>query len=228
MGAMLSSTQQQEPRTPPQSGLTEYALRKAAAEKGCDVGHGQFAGYLRWGLLPDPENGRWSPMTVDRLIEIGNAGKRARRLERRAVLLGVPNPEKRRKAMVALARIMKAPKLKVRRLQRAAAKLEAQPAPTDVYGNPVYWRPQPPKTWRLPEPSSWPSVLNDPLTRERFEWISLAAYYSAEALLVHEEELDDVLKRIPREEVVLLLVIQELSMHQHMLRETIRNQKKKG
>jgi len=112
-------------------------------------------------------------------------------------------------------------------LQRAGDRLYAQPVPADVFGNPAYWRPQPPKTWRFPEPPAWPSVLTDPLTRERFEWISQAAYYSAEALLAHEEDVGDLIAKIPREEIVLLLVIQELSQHQQMIRETLRQQQKK-
>ena len=213
------------PKPAGRTGLTKYAALKAVAAKGCTVSQRQFAAYLRWGLIHDPEEGRWGGAIVDRLIEIRNADKAARRLERRAVLLGVPNPEKRRKAMVALARIMTARKLKVRRLQRLG-KLMEQNVPSDSFGSAAYWHPPRPKEWRFPDPTSWPNVLNEPLTRDRFPWISQAAYYSAEALLIHEKDVA-VLKEMPREEVILLLTIQELSLHQQSMLEESQRQKKK-
>ena len=68
-------------------------------------------------------------------------------------------------------------------------------------------------------------MLNEPLTRDRFAWISQAAYYSAEALLIHEKDFA-VLKEMPREEVILLLTIQELSLHQQLMRAASQGQKK--
>jgi len=194
-------------------GLTQYAIRKRLEERGYSTSNMQFKAFREWGLIDEPEEGFWFDTVIDRIIDIKKAEPLARRFERRTILLGTRDTEKRRKAMIALIPLVRGPALKMRRLERALAARERLPRPRDVFGNPAYWRQALPDGWNPPLPGEWPAVLRSG-TSERFQTISHSAYYQTEALLGQPETVTRELRKMPREELTLLLTIRELSIGQ--------------
>ncbi len=197
--------------------LTKYALLAAAARELAPVSKKQLATYVDWGMVGESDGGLWDKGVVGRLVDVHKAGELARRLERRAILVGTQKPEKRLNAMVWLAQHMSARKLKSLRLERTFRAWAREPAPRDALGNPAYRFDPLLADWSFPEPDRWPAVLTDPLTADQFHTISWSQYYFVDNVLSHSTAVP-ALKAIKREELILLLTIRYLSLEQHALR----------
>ncbi len=218
-GTLLPSCQVSPTRPRSHNGwLTKYALLAAAArELPSPISKRQLAAYIEWGMVGEPDDGLWHKGVVGRLVQVHKAGEAARRLERRAILVGTQKPEKRLQAMVWLAQHMSARKLKAMRLERAFRAWASEPAPRDAFGNRTYRFNPLPADWFFPDPERWPETLLDPLTADRFHTMSWSQSYFVDNLLSHSDAVP-VLKAIKREELILLLTIRALSLEQHMLR----------
>lgn len=205
--------------------LTSWALRKRAAERGCQVSGEQFKAFLACGLLPVSSDERWPVETVERLVRICQLGETVRSLTRRLLLLRrepafseVP-ADKLREAMLDVAPKIETPARKMRRVD-VAVRWWASIGQTIAKASPL------PSAWRPPTYKVWQEVLlsaDDTAFAERVSW----QYYAAGLLrdLTRGTKYD--LTDLPVEELVTLLTIRDLAalrdQREHYLREQSRS-----
>lgn len=205
--------------------LSGWGLRQEAEQRGWPVSHGQFTDYRRWGLIPEPVEGRWPTETVDRLVRIRELGETVRSLARRVILLrseffasAAPLPaDKVRDAFAATIPTIQAPKRKMKRLEEGIA----------YWGASQVWLSKSPrlaKGWRVPPVEDWAGILqaidlSQPHVRTAFDQRVGAQYYFAMLLEPYLRGTRYDISTIPFEEQVALLIIRDQAVFQHHQRE---------
>jgi len=216
--------------------LTEYQLRHGAELAGYPTTHAQLMRLHGWDLLGQPDTGRWPPEAMERLIEARKAeSEGARFLPRRVVRLRadfqrfpIPSATLRR-AMVEMIDVIKRPAHNLSVVHRTMCWLvEYQYA---QYGPPAVGRfsdlmneqrypPAFPHAARLPAPSTWKAILQDPTVPdgvlkglsfggcawEQYRW---DGYLQA---LAKRHKIETAYRRIPPEERIVLLTIRHLGL----------------
>lgn len=193
--------------------LNESQLRAHAAAKGFPVSGRQFRDFRHWGLIPSPDtDSRWPASTVDTLVTIRARGNEIRSLPRRVILLrcdGLSIPADRlRSAMRDVAPTIRRPVRAMRRVARARRLLGE---PTAARLTEREWRVWEQTTWKIPEPSQWPDIL-DSATEEGIDRRVGIRWYLA-ALWMRELGRDTPydLSDIPLEEMLTMMAIQDVS-----------------
>lgn len=188
--------------------LSTWALREQVREDGGRASDGEIAGLVRWGILRDPEDGRWSKVDLERARRARSLAKEVRSLPCRALRLygmGYPmQPDKLRAAMKAVAPTVTAPARKVRRIEDA---LRLRYGATGHGG--IIRRAG--RTWRLPT-ERWPEILSR-FNDADFERIAQSSRSDAIALDLNPAvQKAATLSDIPFEEVWLVLTLMQLTV----------------
>ena len=205
--------------------LSERALRDRAADLGAPVSGEQFRNYRKWGLLPEPIEGRWPRDVAETLVCIRQAEVDARPLERRVVLLwtgwrGHPPIRapfsKLREAMTALVSgpSIKAPVRKMKRIEVALSAWVAREVTASGEDSLLgTWRSSLEETpFRPPSPEEWRAILDSPdLSDEHFAEVVAWRLYLASLLRGVSVGSPHDLASIPIEELFVLLTIRELA-----------------
>lgn len=191
--------------------LSTWALRVRAGDDDEPLSDAQIREWQRWGLLRDPEEGRWSELDVERAREVRTIAEEVRSLPRRALRLYrrdggcYPTPPgKVREAMKAVAPTVDAPVRKMRQVG------EANRLRFDAVEPTRRARRNHPPTRRLPK-NQWVSIL-DQFNDSDFG--QLVQYARSEAIALSLNPLVErsgLLRDIPCEETFLLLTLMQLS-----------------
>ena len=206
------------------AGLSTWALRQQAAERGYRVSWKQFASYRAWGVLPELPDGGWSEQTVDRIIKIRKLGPNLalhRRIVRLRNLLDftVP-PEQLRRAMIATLPGI----LRDRPIEKARAIYRAHHVKTtasSLFGEPV----DRPKRFTtaarlsLPPNSRPPASLDE--WKKAFEWPNASDFDHLAGLSYHNAfvlssdanvKASGFLDGLPYDELVIFLLTGQLTI----------------
>ena len=198
--------------------LSESKLRMIAESRGYPVNHKQFVAYREAGLIPvaDPMSKRWPPETVDQLVRIRELGRSVRSLARRVLLLkpefafhGLESGTVLR-AMEAVIPTIERPMHKLQRVADASRLIEGgDVAQAVVNGDRT-------RLIDLPPFESWMGLL-ERSDRDVFTtWLS-SVYLVVGIVLDLSQRWGWDLSDIPREELVVLLMIQKLAWRERML-----------
>jgi len=189
--------------------LSTWKLREHVREDGGRASDGEIAGFVRWGILRDPENGRWSDVDLERARQARSLKKEVRSLPRRALRLygmGYPmQPDKLRAAMEAVAPTVTAPARKVRRVEEALWLRYEATGPKGTI------RRRERQTWRTPK-EHWPDILSR-FRDADFERIAQSTRSDAIALDLNPAvQAAATLSDIPFEEVWIVLTLMQLTV----------------
>ncbi len=204
--------------------LTESRLRTLAEERGYPVSHMQFQQFWKAGLLPEPQEGRWSEDTVDRLVIVRRLSETVRSLPRRVIRLrdhlNFPvEPEKLRQAMVDLIPLIGTPATKMRRIDAACVYW----GNFEAAGGPPLKGMTLPHGWKPPRLNQWQEILQEG-DAAYFDRRAGMQYYFVQAVLPvyvanTPYNLDDILE----EEQVTLLTIRDLAAWKRLREESAKS-----
>lgn len=189
--------------------ISTWELREQVREDGGRASDEAIAGLVRWGILREPEDGRWSDNDVKRAREARALAQDIRSLPRRALRLygrGYPMPpDKLRAAMKAVAPTVTAPAKKVRRVG------DALRLRYEVTGPDRSVRHTRRRVWRLPQ-VQWADTLNR-FSDHDFE--TIAQYTRSEAIALDRNpavQAAATLSDASLEEVWLVLTLMQLTV----------------
>lgn len=190
--------------------LSESKLRQRAGERGWPVTHKQFSSYREWGLLPEPDNGRWPVAVADLLIRIRELSDSVRSLPRRVIVLRqdytrFPIPADRlRQAMLDVVPTMTAPLHKMRRTHAACVSWGANTAGIGSDHTALL------QVWEPPKPEAWVVTLRE-ADLDLFDMRVRAMYYVTAVLSAHAHGSKHDLADILFEEQIILLTVRDLA-----------------
>lgn len=189
--------------------LSTWELRERVVDDGRRASDGEIDGWIRWGLLRDPQGERWTDSDVERAREVRALAKEVRSLPRRALrLYGTDYPmqaDKLREAMKAVAPTVTAPVRKIRQVDDAA-RLRSESFSQDRNVGRARR-----KQRKLPR-EQWTTFL------DRFndsDFVQLAHYSRSEAIALSRNpavQSAATLSGIPFEEVWLILMVMQLAV----------------
>jgi hypothetical protein len=190
------------------AGMSGWRFRELAGERfGVALSHEQLGAYARYGLLIRRGDGRWGAEQLNRLAAVRELAAGAPSLARRAVLLHgrafpVP-PAGLRTAMLEVAGMITAAKRKMGYAHRAYAELSDWVSEQATGMRNPRRRPPPRREWG--EALRWAEL---PLFQTRVDY----AYFLTRLLTqVFDGAERAALERLPFEEVVTLLAIDDLA-----------------
>jgi hypothetical protein len=184
-------------------------IRALALERGIPLNNRQVKNFREYGLLPDRTQAESHPEDIERLRQILAAAERAQTLDRRLFYLHDPDwpipVDCVRKAVTEVANKIRIPDKKNRALYRCL-----QAKSQMMHGSKI--QKTVPQSWRLPEKSEWSRILEWP-TDDDFQTVYGSCRSEIIALSYRPgmRESDDF-KLIPFEEMVVLLLLHQLSV----------------
>lgn len=199
--------------------LSTWELRGRVVDDRCRASDGEIEGWIRWGLLRDPQGEQWTDRDLERAREVRALAKEVRSLPRRALrLYGTDYPmqaDKLREAMKAVAPTVAAPARKVRQVDDAARlRSESLSQERDV-------RRARHRRRKLPR-EQWTAFL-DRFNDSDFE--RLAHYSRSEAIALSRNpavQSAATLSGVPFEEVWLILTVMQLTVGDCAISQTLK------